>query len=143
MYYKTDLSGNRVPAQEGGYLSFVKTITADTTLTTEDSGKCINLYAATGKIITLPAITATWNFRIYVGLAFTTPSWTVIAPDSIIQGGAIVASSFVDAANENTITFVHSAETLGDYVDIFCDGTNIYASGVGKTTGSITFSVTT
>jgi hypothetical protein len=143
MYYIVDSVGNRTPSQEGGSLGFLKAITADTTLVAEDSGKNLKLNAAAGKVITLPDLTANWSFRIFVGLAFATDSWTIIAPDSVIQGGAIVNSTFVPSSNKNTITFVNSAETLGDFVDIYCDGINIYASGVGASAGSITFSVTT
>jgi len=143
MFYKTDASGNRVPAMEGGYLSFTKDITAATTLTIEDSGKVCVLKAATGAAVTLPDSSATWNFRFVVGLAFGTSSWTVTADDIIIQGGAIVNSTFVPASNENTISFVHTAEALGDYVDVVSDGTTIYVSGVGAGAGSITFTVVT
>lgn len=143
MFYVTDVSGNRVPAMEGGYLSFTKDITDDTTLTVEDSGKVCVLKAAAGAAVTLPDSAVTWNFRFVTGLAFGTSNWTITADDIIVQGGAIVNSTFVPAANENTINFVNTADTLGDFVDVVCDGTNIYVSGVGASAGSITFTVVT
>ena len=77
--------------------------------------------------------------RFIVGLAFATTNWTVVAATSVIQGGAIVDSTFVAASDENTISFVASAEAVGDYVDIVSDGTNWYDNGVGSGAGSITF----
>ena len=44
-------------------------------------------------------------------------------------------------SNVNTISFVESAESLGDYVDIVSDGTNFYVSGSAVTAGSITLTV--
>jgi len=45
----------------------------------------------------------------------------------------------VPASNENTISFVATAETIGDFIEIYSDGTNFYADGVGAAAGSITF----
>jgi hypothetical protein len=114
-------------------------VTGATTLTIGDSGKTLILKAAAGAAIALPAVTAgKWNFRIATGLAFATTAWTVVSTTAVIQGGVIVNSTFVPAANENTITFAANAETLGDYVEVFSDGTNIFLSGVATAAGAIT-----
>jgi hypothetical protein len=117
----------------------VVTPTAATTLTHGDSGKTIMLNAAAGFAITLPTPKAGLKFKFVVGAAFATTNFTVVATDTIIQGGADVNSTFVPASDENTISFVASAENLGDYVELTCDGTNYYANGVGTAAGSITF----
>ena len=134
---KTDALGNV------SFLSTAEnivTVTAAKTLTIADSGTIQVLKAAAGAAVTLPAVTAgKWNFRFVTGLAFATTNWTVVATTQIIQGGAIVNSTFVPAANENTISFVATAETLGDYVDVYSDGTNIYVNGVATAAGAITF----
>lgn len=114
-------------------------VTAAKTLTKYESGQIQILKAAAGAAITLPAVVDKWNFRFVTGLAFATTAWTITAPAQVIQGGAIVNSTFVPAANENVITFVATAETLGDYVDVFSDGTNIYVNGVATAAGAITF----
>lgn len=117
-----------------------KTIAVATTLTDSDSGKVLILNATTGKVVTLPSVAVDgFNIKVVVGAAFATTNFTVVAPTNKIQGGAIVNSVFVAAADENTISFVASAETLGDYVNIFSDGTNFYVDGVGAAAGSITF----
>ena len=116
------------------------TLAVATTLTNSDSGKVFTLSATTGKVITLPSVAIDgFNAKFVVGSAFATTNFTVVAPTQVIQGGAIVNSVFVPAGNENTISFVASAETIGDYIDIVSDGTNYYVSGAGALAGSITF----
>lgn len=117
-----------------------KTIAVATTLTDSDSGKVLILNAAAGKVVTLPSVAVDgFNIKVVVGAAFATTNFTVVAPTAKIQGGAIVNSTFVAAADENTISFVATAETVGDYIEIVSDGTNFYVNGVGALAGSITF----
>jgi len=134
---KTDAAGN---------VSFLSTadnivdVTAAKTLVVGDSGKTFVLKAAAGAAITLPAVTAgKWKYRFVTGLAFATTPWTVVSTTQVIQGGADVNSTFVPAANENTITFVATAETLGDWIEVESDGVNIYAKGCATASGAITF----
>lgn len=116
-------------------------ISAATTLTAADSGRHYSLNAAAGAQITLPAVatSAGLNFRFTVQALFATTAWTILAASNVIQGGAIVNSVNVPGANENTITFAHAADTIGDFILLYCDGVNWYASGVGTTAGAITF----
>ena len=120
--------------------SKIKTIALATTITDVDSAKVLILNAAAGKVVTLPSVAvAGFKLKVIVGAAFATTNFTVVAPTAKIQGGAIVNSVFVPAVDENTISFVASAETVGDYIEIVSDGTNFYATGVGALAGSITF----
>lgn len=118
-----------------------ETLTAATTLTAEDSSKSFILNAAAGAQITLPAVatSAGFKYRFTVGALFATTAWTVKAASAVINGGAIVNSVFVASANRNTITFAHAADTIGDFVELECDGTNWYVSGNGASAGAITF----
>lgn len=117
----------------------IETITQDKTLTTADSGKTFILKAAAGKNITLPAVTAgIWKFKFITGLAFSSTAWVISSTTAVIQGGVIVNSTFVAAGNENTITFSASAESLGDWVEVESDGTNIYVNGVAASAGAVT-----
>ena len=124
-----------------GLVRPVVVVTAATTLTIDDSGKLFSLQAAAGAQITLPAVATSAGFKakFVVGLAFATTAWTIKAATNKIQGGAIVNSTFVPGADENTITFAHAAETLGDFIELECDGTNWYANGVATAVGGITF----
>jgi hypothetical protein len=118
----------------------VATITEATALSINDSGKEFTLSGATGAEITLPPVTQKgFKARFTVGLAFATTNWTIVSATNVIQGSADVNSTLVPASNENTISFVATAETVGDYIDIYSDGINFYASGVGALAGAITF----
>jgi len=124
------------------FASRVETISTARTLTASDSGKLFTLSAAAGVAITLPAVTvAGFRARFTVGAAFATTNFTIVAPTSVIQGSADVNSTLVPAANENTISFVATAETVGDYVELYSDGTNFYAYGIAAAAGGITFTV--
>ena len=100
-------------------------------MTDSDSGKVVVLNAATGSVITLPNVdVAGFNVRVIVGGLFATTNFTLVSPTNKIQGGVIVNSVYVPAVNENTISFVATADTIGDYIDLISDGTNYYVSGV-------------
>ena len=121
----------------------VETITGAITLSAEDSSKVLILKAAAGAQITLPAVAdaAGQSYRFIVGQLFATTAWTIKAASSVIQGGVIVNSVNVPGADENTITFSASADTVGDFVDLTSDGTNWYVSGLGTSAGAITLTV--
>ena len=127
-----------VPGNEGLGVA-VETITGVITLAADQSGKTLVLNAAEGVAVTLPALAAGLKYKFVVGAVFATTAWTVVASTNVIQGGAIVNSVNIPAVNENTISFVATAETVGDYVEIECDGTNWYATGIGFAAGGITF----
>ena len=116
-------------------------ISSAITLSAADSGKLFSLNAAAGAQISLPAVasSAGLNFRFTVQALFATTAWTIVAATAVIQGGAIVNSVNVASANRNTITFATAADTIGDFVQLNCDGVNWYVSGVGHTAASITF----
>jgi len=124
-------------------VGLVETLTGATTLTAEDSGKSFYLNAAAGAQITLPAVatSAGFRYRFTVAALFATTAWTIKAATNKIQGGVIVNSVNVPGADENTITFSASADTIGDFVELNCDGTNWYVFGLGTAAGAITLTV--
>jgi hypothetical protein len=119
----------------------ILTPTAAVTLSAAQSGMNVMLNAAAGFAITLPAVAAGLRYRFTVAAAFATTNFTVITPGlvDIIQGGATVAGADVPAADEDTISFVATAELKGDFVDVWSDGTSWFVNGRGTTAGSITF----
>ena len=110
-------------------LAEVEAVTGAITLTAEDSGKVFILKAAAGAQITLPAVatSAGFRFKFVIGLAFATTNWTVLAASNVIEGSVLVAGAHVA-----------SAESLGDFAELVCDGTNWFVNGSGVTAGSIT-----
>jgi hypothetical protein len=118
----------------------VEAVTGATTLTAEDSGKVFILKAAAGAQITLPAVatSAGFRFKFVVGQLFATTNWTVLAASNVIDGSVLVNGAHVAGVDENTISFVASAESVGDFAELVCDGTHWYVNGSGVTTGAIT-----
>ena len=118
----------------------VEAVTGATTLTAEDSGKVLILKAAAGAQITLPAVATSegLRFKFIVGQLFATTNWTVLAASNVIEGSVLVNGAHVAGVNENTISFVASAESVGDFAELVCDGTHWYVNGSGVTTGAIT-----
>ena len=121
-------------------LAVTEVLTGATTLTAEDSGKVFLLKASAGAQITLPAVatSAGLRFKFIVGQAFATTDWTVKAASNVIEGSVLVNGAHVAGVNENTISFVASAEAVGDFAELVCDGTNWYVNGSGVAAGSIT-----
>lgn len=136
---KAQTNGETFNVPIDGEGSNVESVTGALTLTGADSGKVFILNAATGAAISLPAVTMTgFKAKFITGLAFATTNWTVVSATSVIQGSVIVNSTHVAGSNENTISFVASAESLGDWAEVVSDGTNWYVNGSGVTSGSIT-----
>lgn len=117
----------------------VEFLTVAKTLTDSDSGKVFVFNANPGAAITLPALKKGLYFKFITGLAFDTTAWTIVCPSAIGKGGAIVNSTFVACASKQTITVAHAAETVGDYIELTCDGTSYFVSGVGAAAGAYTF----
>jgi hypothetical protein len=116
-------------------------LTSAVTLTKGDSGKTYLLDAATGFTVTLPALAEGLNFKFFVSKAFATDNWVIASAEGDnISGNLVVVGAAVPAAAEDFINFVASAESIGDFVEIFADVDNsqwiVY--GVGNLTGAIT-----
>jgi hypothetical protein len=129
-----------VTNDEERQLAVVEAVTGATTLTAKDSGKVLILKAAAGAQITLPAVatSAGLRFKFIVGQLFATTDWTVKALTNAIEGSVLVNGAHVAGVDENTISFVASAESIGDFAELVCDGTNWYVNGSGVSAGAIT-----
>lgn len=125
--------------QEAASGSFTPTVAV--ALTAAQSGMNIFLNASAGFAITLPAVANGLRYRFTTAAAFATTPFTVITPASanILQGEAIVNAAKVACASKNTITFVETAETVGDFIEVWSDGTSWFVFGCAATTGAITF----
>lgn len=137
-YYIVDSVGNRVPAENGGFLSLGETVTADKTLTVEDSGKTFYLDAI-GEDITLPAVRDGLNYKFICETTTVTTDWTVTAATAVVQGSVTVAGVVIPAAAESLITLVIAKFLPGDWFTLESDGTNWYVAGQVVTALGITF----
>lgn len=125
-----------VPSNAGA----TEVVTAANTITADESGKTFFLTGAAGYASTLPAPALGLTFKFIIAEAFATTSHTIVTNGgaNVIQGSVEVNGAVVAGVNEDTITFVNSAESLGDWVELVADATNWYVRGSGALSGAIT-----
>ena len=117
----------------------VDTVSAAVTLTAADSGKWYKLDAAAGVTVTLPSVKSGLNFRFVVASAFATSNFVIdSAEGDNINGILVVNGASVAASEEDQINFVATAESVGDFVELWSDGSNWFVYGIGNSAGSIT-----
>tara|TARA_R110002020_G_scaffold239550_1_gene452090 strand:- start:205 stop:657 length:453 start_codon:yes stop_codon:yes gene_type:complete len=129
----------------------VKTLATATSLTEEDSGAVFLLNSATEFATTLPSVSdagSGWYCKFVIGAAPSSASYTVVEKaaddtDVIILNGIneLVVDTNDDgpySAGCTTITFVDSVAAIGDWIDIWCDGSNYFVTGQTKADGGIT-----
>jgi hypothetical protein len=115
--------------------SVPQTIVATTTLRASDANVQLLGTSAAQTTVTLPAVTAKrgMSFRFQVSGALTGASVTIdSAEGDNIEGTLIVAGAVVDCAAEDQINIVTDGENIGDYVELYSDGSQwlIVDSGV-------------
>lgn len=114
------------------------TATVTTTLTTTLSGEIYTIAGTTSTFILPATSTASGSFyRFVVGGAMTGDA-TIVTSDggNNIEGSLIVAGAVVDCNAEDTLTFVADGENIGDFVELYSDGTYWYIGASGALTGS-------
>jgi hypothetical protein len=121
----------RLSTDVGG-LSAAKTLTAD-----ESNGQHYILDGGTGFAVTLPAATKGWTCKFTVGAAFTT-DFVITAPAAIMEGCILEAGAVQDVAGATTLTLEDGVENVGDFIDLWSDGTSIFVTGNFLTALSVT-----
>ena len=126
------------------FSDFSEVVTEANVITAAESGTVFFLNSATEFASTLPAVQAGLHFTFIITAAPSGANYTVVTNGGadVIQGQAVVNGSAVPAVNEDSINFVSAAAAVGDYVELWCDGTNWYVAGQGVAAGAITFTVT-
>lgn len=116
---------------------------ADTTLTVAQSGAIVQM-AVAGLDVTLPTPTtsAGVGYRFVVSAAVATTDMTIVAGTAdTLEGTLIVAGAVVDCDAGDLLTFVIDGENIGDYVDVYSDGTKWMVGDSGVlTAGKLTCS---
>jgi len=123
------------------YRNLTEVVTAANVLTAAESGSVFFLNSGTEFASTLPAPAAGLNFTFVITAAPSGANYTVVTESAanIIYGSAEVNGASVPAVAEDSINFVSAAAAIGDWVSVWCDGTNWYVKGLGVAAGSITF----
>lgn len=110
----------------------------DATLTAAQSGSIVKMNTA-GQDVTLPTASASIgaHYRFVVTAAVATTNMTIVAaPADTIEGSLVVAGAVVDCDAADIITFVIDGENIGDFVDLYSDGTSWLIGESGGLTAS-------
>lgn len=119
----------------------VRVISAAVTLSAvDDNGMTCILNAAAGVTVTLPPVAnAGFRAKFITGAAFDTSNFVVASAEGDnMEGSLIVAGAVVDCDAADQINFVSTAENIGDFVEVFSDGTYWHVFGNALTTGGLT-----
>lgn len=120
----------------------LEVVTTTNVLTAAESGKILILNSATAFVTTLPAVAAGLRFTIIAGATQVTGGNHTVVPnasdDDTIFGELNVAGASVPGSAEGSINFVADTILPGDRIDLVCDGTNWYVSGMATASGAIT-----
>lgn len=110
--------------------------TSSYTLTHAESGSIIML-SASGTTLTLPAVRDELNYKFMINGAVTDANIVIdSAEGDNIQGSLIVAGAVVDCDAEDQINFVYDGENIGDFVELYSDGTSWLIGASGALTAS-------
>lgn len=116
----------------------VVTPTAATTLTAAQSGSVVALAQAAGYAVTLPSPAAGLNYRFVVQALFATTDWVITSAAANMYGSVMEASTVQAVAGATTINLELGADTIGDTIDVWSDGTYWYVSGFCVQAASVT-----
>ena len=120
----------------------VHSLTASYAALPSDSNKTFMLNVDSGCTLTLPAVADAqegWNCRVVVGTVTTSNAY--IVTEKTADDTDVIISHFlgmeIDTGDDGlhstghtTITF-EGTPAIGDHIQIFCDGSKYYATGMG------------
>jgi len=118
-------------------ISTISTLVTTTTLATTDSGKTFILTTTTNFVLPSTSTASGVHYKFVVGSLLTATS-TIETSDlgNNIEGTLIVAGAVVDCDAEDKITIGASYENIGDYFELWSNGTYWFIGDSGALTGS-------
>jgi len=121
----------------------VVTLAATRQVLASESGTTFFLAHATEFVTTLPPVAAGLNYRFVCKLAPAGANYTIVTPGlaNLLIGHVVCiadGNGTTSATAGDTISFVGSSAVVGDYVDLVCDGTSWYVSGIAAVAAGIT-----
>jgi len=128
----------RASYQSGEYMFTMDSSSASShVLGMHDSGKTYFLESTVARTITLPAVKAGCNFKFIATDTTADSSITTSEGTALLKGGSEAGNSYLTLAG--TTIIVEAAASVGDWLEMVCDGTYWYVSGHG--THDASFSV--
>ena len=114
--------------------------TYGTTLTSADSGKVFKL-SGSGGTIYIPEPKEGLRLRFVTSGVLDTATTRLATPaagNNKVEGSVIVAGAVVDADAGSNINFIHTSSNIGDFVELWSDGTSYFIFGNALSSGAIT-----
>ena len=127
----------------------VQSLTAAYTVTQADCGTIFMLNLAAGFTVTLPSVATAgkgWWCKFIVGTNCTsndyiiteaTASDTNVLVSQVNELEVDTSDDGPSSTGHTTITLPNATDTVGDMVEVICDGTNFYCHGQTKLDGGI------
>jgi len=108
-----------------------------TTLATTNTGNVYNITSSTNFVLPSTSTNSGVWYRFVIGGAITSNVTIHTSDDgNDIEGAMIVAGAVVDCDAEDTITFVADGENIGDYIEVYGNGTDWLIGSSGALTSS-------
>ena len=118
----------RASNEDGAYMFNMNDSAASShTLDMGDSGKVYMLYSTVARTITLPAVAAGLKFKFIATDTTADSSIATSEGTALIKGGAECGDAYLTLAG--TTIIVEAAASVGDHLELICDGTYWYVSG--------------
>jgi len=108
------------------------------TLGAKDSGKTYFLESTVARTITLPAVKAGLKFKFIATDTTEDSSIATSEGTALLKGGAECGDAYLTLAG--TTIVVEAAGSVGDWLEMVCDGTYWYVSGHGAHDASFSVS---
>ena len=125
--------------QSDSYMFTMDKATASShTLGAKDSGKTYFLESTVARTITLPAVKAGLKFKFIATDTTADSSIATSEGTALLKGGAECGDAYLTLAG--TTIVVEAAGSVGDWLEMVCDGTYWYVSGHGSHDASFSVS---
>ena len=138
-----DGSGTNLKAkasfQSGPYMFKMDSSSASShSLSMQDSGKVFFVNSTVARTITLPAVKAGLSFKFIATDTTADSSITTSEGTALFKGGAECGDAYLTLAG--TTIIIEAAGSVGDHLEVVCDGTYWYVSGHGAHDASFSVS---
>jgi len=113
--------------------------TGATALTAAQSGTIFRINL-TATAVTLPAVATSAGcfFRFINSVAAPAADCSITGPAGTLEGYLISQATRVACVGGSQITLAHAAMSIGDSIDLVCDGTNWMVRGFAQTAAAYT-----
>ncbi len=129
----------RASYQSDSYMFTMDSSSASShTLSMKDSGKTYFLESTVARTITLPAVKAGLKFKFIATDTTADSSIATSEGTALLKGGAECGDAYLTLAG--TTIIVEAAGSVGDWLEMVCDGTYWYVSGHGAHDASFSVS---